>query len=252
MEETISLKEIFDVIKKKFLLILSFIIGAAIISTIISYVFLTPTYESSSQFIVNQSEQDKSTNYNVNDIRSNVELINTYNIIIKSPAILEEVVKELNLSYSDTQLQNKINVLNEENSQVVTVTVTDTNSNLATQIANTTVQIFQTKIPDLMNVDNVHTLSEAEMKENPSPVSPRPMLNIAIAVVLGGMIGVGTAFLLEYLDNTIKSEEDVENTLNLPVLGVITHINDGDVQQKRFKPTLNRSDRRRLYGSKKG
>ncbi|WP_164667651.1 YveK family protein [Virgibacillus doumboii] len=250
MEESISLKIIFNIIGKRFRLIFSIIMGAAIISAVITYIFFTPTYQSSSQFIVNQSEQGQKANYNVNEIRSSIELINTYKVILTSPVILEGVANELNLSYSVTQLQNKIQVANENSSQVVKVSVTDADPELAAQIANTTVQIFKTKIPDLMNVDNVHILSEAGTVANPSPVSPKPTLNIAIAIVLGGIVGFGLAFLLEYLDNTIKSEEDIERELHLPVLGVITHIKDEDVHQQRMT-TKKRAKRGRLYGSEK-
>ncbi|SFB00827.1 Capsular polysaccharide biosynthesis protein [Lentibacillus halodurans] len=244
MEETISLKEIFGVLKKRILLIISFVVGAALISAIVTFFMLTPEYESSSEFIVNQSQQESEMAYNdVNDIRTNVELISTYNIIIKSPAILEDVAGELNLDLSTTQLSEKINVENAENSQVVTVTATDPDPSLARDIANTTVTTFQSKIPDIMNVDNVSVLSEAEVKAEPTPVSPKPLLNIAIAVVLGGMIGVGLAFLLEYLDNTIKTESDIEDKLGIPVLGVISHIDDSDIKSNEFQPSINRVNR---------
>lgn len=230
MEETISLKEIFGVIKERLLLIISLVVGAALIAAVVSYFVLTPTYQASTQFIVSQEQQDPAVQYGVNDIRTNIELINTYNVIIKSPAILEDVVEELNLSSTVDQLKTKIQVASEESSQVVTVTATDTDPEQAVNIANTTVETFQEKIPDIMSVDNVSILAEAELSENPSQVSPNPLLNIAIAIVLGAMVGVGLAFLLEYLDNTITTEEDVEKQLGLPVLGVITHINDKDVR----------------------
>ncbi len=230
MEETISLKEIFEVIKKRFWLITLFVFGAAVIAAAISYFVLTPTYEAKSQFIVNQSQQDQ-TQYSINDVRMNVELINTYNVIIKSPAILEDVIETLNLSYSPSTLEGKIDVSSAQNSQVVTVTVTDPDPRLAVEIANTTVEVFQSNLPDLMNVDNVKILSEAKLAANPTPVAPKPVLNIAIAIVLGGMIGVGLAFLLEYLDTTIRTEDDIEKHLGLPILGVISHIEDSDIRE---------------------
>lgn len=230
MEETISLKEIAGVIKKRILLIISLIVGAALIAAVVSYFVLTPTYQASTQFIVSQEQQDPKVQYSTNDIQTNIQLINTYNVIIKSPAILEDVVNELNLSSSVDELKSKIQVASEENSQVVTVTATDTDPEQAVNIANATVGTFQEKIPEIMSVDNVSVLAEAELAESPSQVSPNPLLNIAIAIVLGAMVGVGLAFLLEYLDNTITTEEDIEKKIGLPVLGVISHINDKDVR----------------------
>ncbi|QHE53742.1 YveK family protein [Pontibacillus sp. HMF3514] len=233
MEETISLKEIFEVLKKRMLLIISLIIIATVTSGLISYFYLTPIYQSTSQFLVNQNEQEQNMNYNVNDIRTNVELINTYNVIIKSPAILDDVIAELDLNMSNDQLKDKLQVSSEQNSQVVTVTATDPDPVQAAAIANATVEIFQSKIPTLMNVNNVHILSQAVVGTNPQPVKPQPLLNIAIAFVVGAMVGVGLAFLLEYMDNTIKNESDVEQILGVPVLGVISNISEQDLGEHR-------------------
>lgn len=244
MEETISLKEIFNVIKKRLLLIMAITLGAAVVAAVVSYFVLTPTYQSSSQFIVNQSQgQDPTMQYNVNDIRANVEIINTYNEIIKTPAILGDVIEELNLPYSVAGLGQNITVANAQNSQVVTVTVTDEHPATAVDIANTTVAVFQDKIQEFMNVDNVNVLTEAQLSANPSPVAPNPILNIAIAVVLGVMLGVGLAFLLEYLDNSITTEDDIDKHLELPVLGVISIISEEDVRGNHMAFQANRAKR---------
>ncbi|MFG6114168.1 YveK family protein [Halobacillus sp. MO56] len=236
MEETISLKEIAEVLKKRFLLIAGTTVGAVVLAALISFFFLTPTYEATSQFIVNQNESQSSQEYNVNDIRTNVELINTYNVVIKSPRILDEVIEEMELNMTAGQLRDKLSVSSEQNSQVVTVTVTDQNQNRAAMMANTTVEVFQNEIPDLMNVDNVNVLSEAQLDNEAAQVSPKPMLNMAIAFVLGLMVGVGIAFLLEYMDNTIKTERDLEEKLGIPVMGIVTHISDEEVARAMDRP----------------
>ncbi|UOR11655.1 YveK family protein [Halobacillus amylolyticus] len=241
MEETISLKEIFEVLKKKMWMIIAITGGAAIISAIVTLFVLTPTYQASSQFIVNQSaSQQEESPYDINDIRTNVELISTYNVIIKSPAILDQVIESMNLDISSDALSNKIQVASAEQSQVVTVTVTDESRSMAVELANSTVETFQQTIPDLMSVDNVNILSPAEEVENPQQVSPKPLLNIAIALVVGLMVGVGLAFLLEYLDNTVKTEQDIEKTLGLPLMGVISTVSEEDLGPE----TMNRQQSR--------
>ncbi|MCP3031448.1 capsular biosynthesis protein [Halobacillus sp. A1] len=244
MEETISLKEIFEVLKKRIWMILAITVGAAAISAIITFFVLTPTYEASSEFIVNQSEsEDANTPYDVNDIRTNVELISTYNVIIKSPAVLDQVSDNIGLDMSAEQLSNKIQVSSAEESQVVNVTVTDESPSMSVEIANNTVETFQETIPTLMNVDNVNILSPAMEKADPSPVSPQPALNIAIAIVVGLMVGVGLAFLLEYLDNTIKTEQDVEKTLGLPLMGVISTVSEEDLGPESMSGQNNRASK---------
>ncbi|WP_085990878.1 YveK family protein [Oceanobacillus senegalensis] len=230
-EETISLREIFEVIRKRLALIILLTVGAAVIAGVLSFFVLTPQYENSSQILVNQSNPDPQQQFTQQDVRTNVELINTYNVIIKSPRILDLVIERMNLNMTAGQLADKIAVSSAENSQVVTVTVTDPDPKLATDLANTIVRVFQAEIPQLMNVNNVNILTEAELAVNPSPVEPNPMLNIAIAIVLGIMAGVGIAFLLEYLDNTIKNEADIENHLQVPVLGVISFVGDDELKE---------------------
>ncbi|SEO24977.1 Capsular polysaccharide biosynthesis protein [Amphibacillus marinus] len=229
MEETISIKEIAQVIRKRIGMIIVLTLGAALISGVVTFFMITPIYQSSSQFLVNQNNPQSDRAVELNDIRTNVEIINTYNEIIKSNRILDQVVQELDLTISSGTLSGKISVSNANNSQVVTVTATDPDPAMAVLLANTVVEVFQDQIDDLMNVDNVNILNEAQLAASPSPVSPNLTLNIAIALVLGAMVGVGLAFLIEFLDNTVKTEDDVEKTLGLPVIGVISHISDREL-----------------------
>ncbi|MCM3306966.1 YveK family protein [Priestia megaterium] len=225
MEETISLRELFQVLRKRLWLIVLITIIAATVSAVISFFVLTPVYESKTQILVNQAKNDQQL-YNNQTVQTNVQLINTYNDIIKSPAILDKVIKELKLDGSAQSLSDQIQVTNAENSQVAQIVVQDTSAKRATEIANTTASVFKKEVPKIMNVDNVSILSKAALGESASPVKPQPLLNIVIAVVVGLMIGIGLSFLLEYLDNTLKTEQDIESLLELPVMGIITTIKD--------------------------
>jgi capsular polysaccharide biosynthesis protein len=138
------------------------------------------------------------------------------------------VIEILDLNTTPSALSNQITVSNANNSQVVNISVQDEQAFLAVDIANTVAQVFQEEVKELMNVDNVNILSPAELPENPSPVKPNKMLNMAIALVIGLMVGVGLAFLLEYLDTTIKTEHDVEELLGLPILGFVSKITDAN------------------------
>ncbi|WP_434167468.1 YveK family protein [Peribacillus frigoritolerans] len=222
MEETISIKDIFKTLKKRWKLIILLTLIAALISGSISYFLLTPVYQSSTQILVNQKQSENQLDSN--QIKSNIDMINTYSVIIKSPAILEKVIDELELNQSVEQLSEKITINSQENSQVFSLTVQDSNPTKAVEIVNAVSSIFQKEIKDIMNVDNVSVLAKAEIKENPTPVKPNPLMNIAIAIVVGLMAGIGLAFLLEYMDNTIKDEDDIERLLELPILGSIQKI----------------------------
>lgn len=226
MEETISLKELFVTLKKRWMLILGITGLAVIVAAVVSIYYLNPIYQTSTQLLVNQSKEEKGNVYNSNEVQTNLQLINTYNVIIKSPAILDIVIEELNLNMSTKQLNDKITVQSEQDSQVLNVTVQDSNHETAVTIANTTASVFQREITEIMAVDNVKILASAEYNSEPVQVQPKPLLNIAIALVVGLMASVGLVFLLEYLDNTVKTEQDIEQILGVPVLGAIMEINE--------------------------
>ena len=228
MEETISLQELFKTLKKRLALIISAIIVAVTIAGVVSYLFLTPIYQASTQILINQ-EKKETQQFNAQDIQTDLQLINTYNVIIKTPAILSKVIENLDLDTTPAGLSAKIAVNSEQNSQVLNISVQDPEAYVAVDIANTTAEVFQVEIQKLMNVDNVNILSPAVLAENPSPIKPDPILNMAIAAVIGLMLGVGIAFLLEYLDTTVKSEQDIEELLGLPILGLVSPIAEKDM-----------------------
>lgn len=233
MEETISLKELFATLRKRLKLIVIITIVAGLLSGIYSYFILTPMYQVSTQLLVNQKKAENAASFNAGEIQTNLQLINTYNVIIKSPAILDIVASELDMSTG--QLNAKISVSSQEDSQVINLVVQDTDPQRAATIANTTAEVFQQQIPQIMNADNVKILAKAVATENMGPVSPQPLLNIMIALVVGLILSVGLAFLLEYIDNTIKTEKDVEKRLELPLLGVITNMDKEGQKKKRPK-----------------
>lgn len=248
MEETISLKELFETLKKRLLLIVSITLIAAIISGVVSFFVLTPIYQASTQILVNQAKNDQ-TMYSPSEVQTNLQLINTYNVIIKSPAILDKVVEELNLNTTTRELNQKITVGSEKDSQVVNVSVQDPNPKKAALIANKTAEVFKKEIANIMNVDNVSILAKADVADSLSPIKPKPLLNVAIAMVVGLMAGVGIAFLLEYFDNTIKNEQDVERELGLPILGVIATIEDQKIEELKMSRAARHSLRGETFGS---
>ncbi|MFB5088608.1 Wzz/FepE/Etk N-terminal domain-containing protein [Psychrobacillus sp. PGGUH221] len=223
MEENINLHDIFKVIRKRKILILSVLLIIVTSTGLISYFFITPSYEASTQILINQKKL-QTENINTQDIETNLQLINTYNVILKSPVILSKVIEKLDLKTTPELLTDKISVTSEQNSQVINIIVKDLKLKGAVEIANATAEIFEEEIKLLMNVDNVIILSPASNKKNIDPVSPNLPLNISIATIIGLLVGIGITFFIEYLDTSIKTEQDVRETINLPVLGLISPI----------------------------
>ncbi len=237
MDSTVSLMDIFKTLKKRWKFIVLLTLAAALIGGAVSYLVLKPVYQVSTQILVNQKNADKQLD--LTQLQSNVNLINTYSDIMKSPVILEKVINKLNLTQSFEELNKDISITNQTNSQVFTLNVENENASLATQIANTLSETFQQEIKGIMNVDNVSILAKAELKKIPAPVKPKPLLNILVAIALGLISGLGTALLLEFWDNTIKDDQDVAD-LGLPVLGSVQKMSmvHKKVKGRSIKPAM--------------
>lgn len=236
MKETISLKELFQTFKKRLLLIIIITAIFTIISGVVSYYFLKPVYQSSAQILVNQSKAEKQV-YDANEVQTSLQLINTYNVIIKSPAILDKVIEKEHLDMTSEALEKLVSVSSEQESQVVNIVVQYKNPQKSANIANAIAATFKSEIKSIMNVNNVRILTKAE---EGLVVKPNPVLNMTVAFVVGLMAGIAIAFLLEYLDNTLKKEQDINHQLDLPVLGVINIIGtDGHTGQRESKIVMN-------------
>ncbi|MBM0065889.1 YveK family protein [Alkalicoccobacillus gibsonii] len=224
MEETISLKDMLKTLKRRFKLLIILPIIAMALAAIVSFFFLTPVYESSTQLLITQNNTNLEQGFTQNEIRTNIELINTYNEIIKNARILEPVIETTGLDLSIVELDNMITVSTANDSQVINITVEDVSPDNSALLANTLAEIFEAEIPEIMNVDNVNILSPATVGDDIKPISPNPLANILISAVVGLVFGIGLAFLLEFLDTTIKTEKDLEDALDLPVLGAISNM----------------------------
>ncbi|CAM3783653.1 YveK family protein [Alicyclobacillus pomorum] len=223
--EELELRQYWNIIRKRWILVISIPIIAAIVSGVLSFFVLKPQYEADTTLLVNQ-KADSNLSLQYQTIMANQALVTTYSNIIKSRTIEQAVIDNLNLPYTVKQLDAMITVSSPNQSQVIDVKVVDGSQAEAARIANALASVFQSKAETLMDVKNVQVVDPAEVVSNPSPVKPNKKLNIAIAFILGLMVSVGIAFLLEYLDNRLRTEEDVTRYLGLPVLGAIVDYED--------------------------
>lgn len=229
MEEEISLVELFEVLRKR----LSMIIGLSLIGLILAAIFTffiaTPSYSATTQLLVNQTTKN-TEGIQLSDVTTNVQMINTYRDIIKGPVILEEVVETLDLKTTVSDLSNQIEVVTQDNSQVFSLSVTGENPYTASDIANATASIFKEEVGNIMNVENVTIISESI--PNTTPVSPNNMLNMVIGLLLGTMLGVGAAFLLEFMDKSVKDERFITETLGWSTLGNVSEMSEDELHAK--------------------
>ncbi|MDQ0270920.1 YveK family protein [Cytobacillus purgationiresistens] len=215
----INLFELYKVIKKRFWVILIFIILAGTAAFFYStYNKTTLLYQSSTNIIIGAEAGYR----------------NTLQVIIKDTIVLEKVIGKLGLSTTSDQLANRINVESIDDTQVVKISVTDTNSKNAADIANTTAKVFIEEIPKIMDFEEVSVLSEAKM--NPRPINESSQIPIIIiAIVFGVIAGVGFIFLLDSLDDSIKTEREIERLLDVQVIGSVSKMDKKNVRQMKIR-----------------
>ncbi|MBO9597288.1 MAG: lipopolysaccharide biosynthesis protein [Cohnella sp.] len=239
----LELKDYFRIIRKRWILLLGIVLLAGAASGIYSYMFIEKVYQASTKLIVNKSDAKVMSNdqLNLNDINLNIRLIDTYKEIIKTPAIMDIVASQFpQFNLTAEQLIDKVRVSSVNNTQVMTVIVQDKSYERAADIVNAISTVFQAEISKIYKVDNVSILNQAKMLEHPSPVKPNPKLNIAIAMIVALMIAVGIVFLLEYLDDSIKTDADVEKYLGVPTLAMITRVSHDELVAKQEQQSSKR------------
>jgi capsular polysaccharide biosynthesis protein len=143
----------------------------------------------------------------------------TYSEIVKSRIVLEAVIDRLDLDMTYSSLLSRITSSPVGSTEILKISVKDTDPVEAAEIANTISDVFIKEVMRILKVDNVETIDKAIPLNN--PINVKLMLNAAIAFILGIMAGVFIIFILEMLDRTIKTAEDVEKHLGLPVIGSI-------------------------------
>ena len=225
-EDKVDLSKILMIVKKGYATIIIFSLMGLILSSIITFKFTIPKYQVKTQLIVHSSEDSKQTT--AQEIQGNVQIINTYNDILVSPIVLNQVISQLHLNYTASELQKNIKLSTETNSQVITMSVIDNNKFVAKDIANYTVEVFKTEVSKIMNVNNVSVLAPAVVSEDASPVSPNKKINLSLGLFLGGLIGFVLVFAKDLSDQTVKTAQDIEELTNLSVYGEIPVIKIGE------------------------
>jgi len=228
LEEEISLREYFFVLIKRLWLILLLTVICIGASGIISFYVLKPEYQTFTTLMVGRPKDYQNTNQQLdyNEIMVNQQLVTTYGELVKSRVVADDVIRDLKLDIPFDEFKDKVNVNLVKDTEIIKIEVTDGDPELAAAIANKTAEVFMDKVKDIMNIENVQIIDRAQVTDK--PVKPRPFLNMAIAGVLGLMAGIFLAFILEYFDNTIKTQEDVQKYLGLSVIGTIPKFDENN------------------------
>lgn len=232
-QQELDLRELLLVVKRRLPLIVALPVVAAIVSALISLSSYSPVYQASTTlWIIKEGSQI--TN---NDVMLNRNLTKTYAEVAKSRAVMADVITRLDLKGMSAQaLQGKLTVTPVKDTEILSFTVQDGNPAMAAKLANAMAESFKAQITNVMKVENVVVVDAAT--EPTAPIRSQTATNVAVAFALGLIVAIGFAFLLEYLDTSIKSPEDLTGDLGMTVLAVIpafkTGVEKNSARKKRW------------------
>ena len=221
-ENTISIQQIAYALKKRWKLIALITIAATLVSAILSFFVIKPQYEATTKLFIGKQESQDNNAYNNNDVMMYQQLMKTYAELAKTSDLVTKAVKSADLDYNQKDIKailKNLNATPSAETQILDLSFKGGNPKEVLKLTEALTNEFISESKELIPNGNVQVIQKPQLPEK--PVSPNKKLNIFIAFVLGLMVGVGVVLLLEYLDNTFKSREDLENTLDLPIIGTI-------------------------------
>lgn len=244
-----SFQDVFMLFKQNAKTLIILPIAGAVIGLVFALFFVQPKYGATVDLLVNQKANDSQAQFNVQ--QADLQAINTYKDILNKPVVLTPVLKDMkknnNYNGSLKDLQKSVKATNETNSQVLSVTITDDNPYLASDIANSIGKVFTKKIEKIMKIDNVTIVTKA--KPVTRPVSPSKKLYTLIGFVAGFLMSLVIIIVKQVFDNTIKDSEYITNELGIVNLGTVFHI-DSESKDYKVVSVLDKDDSHISYGRK--
>ncbi|WP_026882546.1 YveK family protein [Clostridium akagii] len=216
----IDISQMYYVLAKRKSIIIVITLVFTIIAGIVNFFIMSPVYESMATVIVG-SKSDATTNSSqqYNDVMMYQNLTKTYSTIATSSFIEGKAAEKIGNGMTAIKLSKMITVTPEDGTQIIDITA---DANTADEALNDVTALSNSFVKNANEVYNAGEIKIMDAGELPkAPIKPNKKLNIAVVFILGIFVSVGLSFLLEFMDSTIKTPEDIKKYLDLPVLGTI-------------------------------
>ena len=229
-EMEIDLLELLMVMKKHLAaILLAGIVGLVIMFAYTSFL-VTPLYSASSMMYV-MPDNSNSNSSTLSDMQVGQQLTSDYSSMIESRSFMEDVIKKLNLTIDYQKLLEKVEVTSPTSSRILQVTVNDPNPQTAADIANEVASVAESKLKEITGMQAIKIYEEAAVPEKPS--SPSLKKNCALGLLAGIVLAMAVITVLYLMDDTIKTEDDIEKYLGMTTLAVLPY--NGKKQQRQAK-----------------
>lgn len=216
--EEINLKELFNYFKSNLLIIFGITISVLTLGFIYFRCIQKPMYNSYTTMVL-ASDTSNTGTITSQEITLNRNLVSTYRSIIKSSRVLSQVISNLNLNITQSELAGKIQVSSESDTEIIKVSVNTLNPNDSKIIANEIARVFSNEIVKIYNIRNVSIIDKAEAAN--SPYNVNIVKQTFLSFLVGLVLAFAVVFIMFYFDDTISSTSIIETKIGLPVLGVV-------------------------------
>lgn len=207
--------------KRKMLIVLVAFVTGAVAFAYSSFI-AQPEFTSTTRiYVVNRNQGDGQGLTN-QDLQAGSYLVKDYREIILSQDVLEKVITDLKLDFSPKALSDKIKVTVPVDTRIVSISVKDRAPEEASRIANTLREVASKKIISVTRVSDVTTLEEARPATSPS--SPNIRAISIVSLLAGAVVTIIIILMMELLDTRVKRSEDIEDVMQIPLLGVVPNL----------------------------
>jgi len=217
-EENIKILDIVDALKKRWQLIASITLAATIIVTVVSFFVINPKYEASTKVFIGKDMASDQT-YDTNDISMYQKMLKSYADVIKTNDLVERAFDTSGIGLDPEVALKSLTVTPVTDTQIIYMTYRGEDKQECMDVIESISNEFVKYSKTLYSNANVEITQRVRLPE--SPISPNKKLNIAIAFVVGLIMGSGLALALSMLDSTFKDKDKLEEIIGIPVIGVI-------------------------------
>lgn len=217
--EEINLKDLFSYFLNKLSLMTMITVFVGILGCMYAIFIQTPLYNSYTTLVLTRVSDENTTQNLSNDISINSKLVGTYSEIIKSSRIMQEVINDLSLDYTIDELKKIVTVTNISATELIKISVNTRDPSLSSNIANKIANQFSQEISEIYEIQNITVIDKATPALVPYNINILKQVGLYLAV--GLVLSLIIIFVMYYFDNKIKSIEEVEQKLGLPILGSI-------------------------------
>ncbi|MDM5314852.1 Wzz/FepE/Etk N-terminal domain-containing protein [Fictibacillus sp. b24] len=232
MEQRIDLQRFIQILKHRAVTIIVTTLFITSIAVIASIYFVKSSYEATEYIVVGKEQNENNYTENQELIRILASAVD----LIKSPIVLNAVRAELGNQDTLKELEEKISVQNNKDSQIIHIVIKGSDPERSKQMAYAVGNVSVQKLNEILNVKNLKIVSKSETDISVKKVGD-PLFNIAIGMFVGLFLGIVLGMVREYLDNSIKDESEVEQLLGLPVLGIV-HVKKNQKKLIAYRPIM--------------